>query len=118
MERPRRSYPLFVPGLVDSNPARFDDPQTTFNRVSRQSTKQAADHGAQQIGARISRHANYCNPSRKMGREVNHIGKIKIQCNQAAALPRAEREEIAIRATLQALIMNRFDVVAQLAENP
>lgn len=118
VEKPRRGYPLFVPALVDSNPAGFHDPQAACNRVSRESTKQATDHGAQQIGARISRNVDNCNPSRKMRREANHIGKIGIQCNQAAALPRAECEEIAIRATLQALIMNRLDVVAQLAKNP
>jgi hypothetical protein len=118
VERPHRGYSLFVPALVDSNAAGFDDPQAAFNRVSRQSTEQATDHGAQQIGARISRNADNCNPSRGVRWETNHIGEIKIQRNQAAALPRAEREEIGIRATLEALITNRFDVVAQLVENP
>ncbi len=44
-KEPRRGYPLFVLDLVDSNPAGFDDPQVAFNRVSRQSAKQANDHG-------------------------------------------------------------------------
>jgi len=117
VERPRRGYPLFVPALVDSNPAGLDDPQAAFNRVSRQSTKQATDHGAQQIGARIPRNADNCNPSRNVRWKTDHIGEIKIQRNQTAALPRAEREKIAIRATLKALVTNRLDVVAQLAEN-